>query len=340
MKGVQSSSIPIPARKPEPPASTASTGTAAAAPAGANTSSFRDLLAQSKPVPVGRLENGQKAPEPPARKPEPPMLLADGTQVPIPARKPSAAARLVAGSDGDEKAERLVLAAQRVAGPSGHSYAAILAQASQESGLDPAARNRSSTATGPFQFLERTWLDLFRRHGAAYGQGELASQIQSRNGIPSVKDPAVRRKILDLRQDIDLSAGMAARYMSEGRERLERQLKRPVTETESRIAYVMGAGGAAKLIRAAETTPDAVASALLPAAARANHNLFHERGTGRSLTAAETIARLTRRMDGEQSAMFAAIGQAAQPKQTLDGAPSPFSAFRSAALDEDAGSFA
>ncbi|WP_207456874.1 lytic transglycosylase domain-containing protein [Azospirillum sp. SYSU D00513] len=361
MKGVQSSSVTVPLRKPEPPAAPSGPGPGAAPGGNADASAFRDLLAQARPVPVGRLENGQTAPPPPARKPEPPMRLADGTLVPLPGRKPAAPMLLADGSevplpgrkpeappaglpstpalaalksDASGHAERLVLASQRVAGLSGHSYAAILAQASQESGLNPAARNRSSSATGAFQFLERTWLDLFRRHGAAYGHAELAGQIQSRNGIPSVKDPAVRRKILELRQDIDVSAGMAARYLAEGRERLEKRLKRPVTETESRIAYVMGAGGAAKLIRAAETTPGASAASLLPAAAKSNHNLFHDRATGRALSAAETVARLTRRMDQDQKDMFAAIGQAMQPKQTLDGAPSPFSAFRAAALGD------
>ena len=332
MKTVQSPSVTVPVNKPEPPAQAipASPGGGAAAP------SFQDIFAQSQPVPRGRLENGQKVPPPPARKPLAPMLLADGTQVPLPGRKPEVPAARLAGT-GSSPAERIVLASQRVAGLSGHSYAAILAQATQESGLDPSARNRSSSAAGPFQFLERTWLDLFRRHGAAYGQGDLARQIQSRNGIPIVKDPAVRKKILDLRHDVDISAGMAARYLSEGRARLEKQLKRPVTEVESRIAYVMGAGGAAKLIRAAESTPRAVAASLLPAAARANHNLFHDRATGRALTAAETIARLTRRMESMQKDMFAAIDDAERRRERLDDSSSPMNAFQTAALGEEGG---
>lgn len=267
------------------------------------------------------------------------MLLADGTRVPLPGRKPGVpeAALPAALPGADTAAGRILLASQQVAGLSGHSFTAILAQATQESGLNPAARNSSSSAAGPFQFLERTWLDLFRRHGAAYGQGELAGAIESRNGIPSVRDPATRRRILDLRHDVDLSAGMAARYLGEGRERLERRLNRPVTEAESRIAYVMGAGGAAKLIRAAERTPQASAAELLPAAAKANHNLFHDRATGRALTAAETVGRLTRRMEIDQKALFERIAQAAEPRQRLDGGPSPLGAFRSAGALDDPG---
>ncbi|CAO3430239.1 lytic transglycosylase domain-containing protein [Azospirillum argentinense] len=328
---------PIPERKPDVPASPSTTGAATGG-------SFQSALADAQPVPRGRLANGQKVPPLPATKPEAPIQLADGTRVPFPARKPEAAATAVAQSTvigaalaNSPAAGQVVLAAQQVAGLSGHSFTAILAQATQESGLDPAARNRSSSAAGPFQFLERTWLDLFRRHGAAYGQGELASAIQSRNGIPSVKDPAVRRQILALRHDVDLSAGMAARYLSEGRDRLEERLKRPVSETESRIAYVLGVGGAAKLIRAAESSPRASAAELLPSAARSNRGLFYDRASGRELTASEAVARLTRRMDTDQKEMFERIAQAAEPRVRLDGGPSPLSSFQSAALGGTAG---
>ncbi|MFC5356169.1 lytic transglycosylase domain-containing protein [Azospirillum himalayense] len=332
---------PLPERKPDVSASPSSTGNASAG-------SFQSALADVQPVVRGRLTNGQKAPPLPATKPEAPIQLADGTRVPFPARKPEASAMTAVPSGtgttvigaalaNSPAAGQVVLAAQQVAGLSGHSFTAILAQATQESGLDPAARNRSSSAAGPFQFLERTWLDLFRRHGAAYGQGELASAIQSRNGIPSVKDPAVRRQILALRHDVDLSAGMAARYLSEGRDRLEERLKRPVSETESRIAYVLGVGGAAKLIRAAESSPRAAAAELLPTAARSNRGLFYDRASGRTLTASEAVARLTRRMDTDQKEMFERIAQAAEPRLRLDGGPSPLSSFQSAALGGTAG---
>ena len=328
--------VPIPERKPDLPAPPPSAG---AAPGG----SFQSALAEFQPVPRGRLANGQKTPPLPGTKPEAPIQLADGTRVPFPARKPEAAAVpaqptvVSAALANNPAAGQVVLAAQQVAGLSGHSFTAILAQATQESGLDPSARNRSSSAAGPFQFLERTWLDLFRRHGSAYGHGELAGAIQNRNGIPSVKDPAVRRQILALRHDVDLSAGMAARYLSEGRDRLEARLKRPVSETESRIAYVLGVGGAAKLIRAAESSPRAAAAELLPAAAQSNRGLFFDRASGRALTASETVARLTRRMETDQKEMFERIAQAAEPRVRLDGGPSPLSSFQSAALGGTAG---
>lgn len=304
-------------------------------------------LPAAKPVTPIRLADGSIVPVP-AAKPEAPVLLASDSasaetavpRAPLPGLKPAiptpppssakVAEAVKAVAAEEPTATRVLVASQQVAGLSGHSFTAILAQATQESGLDSAAKNSRSSAAGPFQFLESTWLDLFRRHGAAYGQGELASHIQVRNGVSSVKDPAIRRQILELRHDVDLSAGMAARYLAEGREALEKRLGRPASESESRMAYVLGSGGAAKLIRAAESTPGAVAADLLPSAAKANHNLFHDRSSGRALSAAETVGRLTRRMEIDQREMFAAIGKAMdQPRRLEEGGASPLNPYQS-----------
>lgn len=306
----------------------------------------------AKPVTPIHLADGTVVPLP-AVKPDVPVLLANSApadggiaapRAPLPGLKPAAPAlaqgptpsskkvaeTVKAVNSDDPTATRVLVASQQVAGLSGHSFTAILAQATQESGLDPGAKNSRSSAAGPFQFLESTWLDLFRRHGAAYGQGELASHIQVRNGVSSVKDPAIRRQILELRHDVDLSAGMAARYLAEGREALEKRLGRPASESESRMAYVLGSGGAAKLIRAAESSPGAVAADLLPSAAKANHNLFHDRSTGRALSAAETVGRLTRRMEIDQREMFAAINKALeQPRRLEEGGASPLNPYQS-----------
>ncbi|MBP2310151.1 lytic transglycosylase domain-containing protein [Azospirillum melinis] len=316
-------------------------------------------LPAAKPVTPICLADGSMVPVPDA-KPEAPVLLASDSastetatpRAPLPGLKPAAPAQtppaqtplaqtltpssakvaeaVKAVAAEDPTATRVLVASQQVAGLSGHSFTAILAQATQESGLDSAAKNSRSSAAGPFQFLESTWLDLFRRHGAAYGQGELASHIQVRNGVSSVKDPAIRRQILELRHDVDLSAGMAARYLAEGREALEKRLGRPASESESRMAYVLGSGGAAKLIRAAESTPGAVAADLLPSAAKANHNLFHDRSSGRALSTAETVGRLTRRMEIDQREMFAAIGKVMdQPRRLEEGGASPLNPYQS-----------
>ncbi|QQP88430.1 lytic transglycosylase domain-containing protein [Skermanella sp. TT6] len=244
----------------------------------------------------------------PARKPggEGFAAAVERAGVPLPGRKPAdVPPASVAGGP-------VVDAIRSVAGLSGHSFASLLSQAQQESGLDPKARNRKSSATGPFQFIERTWLDLVRRHGSAFGLGEVAKQIKVVDGAPTVGDAAARRKILALREDPNLSAGMAARYLGEGKERLGKLLGRPASTIESRIAYIMGPNGAARLINAAEKTPGKLARDLLPSAAAANRNLFHDR-SGHALTASDMLNRLTRRMQADEK-RFAALEDAPDPQ--------------------------
>src|SRR3954452_3212575 len=245
----------------------------------------------------------------PARKPGTDFASAlSATDAPPPGQK--AATPATASGEGS-----VVSAIRSVAGLSGHSFASMMSQAQQESGLDTKARNRKSTATGPFQFVERTWLDLVRRHGSSFGLGEAARKITVVDGKPTVRDPALRKQILALREDPNISAGMAARYLSEGKERLGKALGRPASTIEGRIAYIMGPNGAARLISAAEKTPGTAARDILPSAAAANRNLFHDK-RGHALSAADVVNRLTRRMTADQD-RFA---------QLEDDEPDPFHA--------------
>ncbi|HEV7370561.1 lytic transglycosylase domain-containing protein [Arenibaculum sp.] len=259
------------------------------------------VVQASAPLPGRKPSAGALAAAPPptpGRKPEPPVQQAEAARTGAPAH------------GTPTEADRLGEAIRSVAGLSGHSFQTLLAQATQESGLDPKARSRTSSAVGPFQFLERTWLDMIRRHGAAYGLGDLARAVTVRDGVPVVADARLRKRILALREDPHLSAGMAARHLAEGREALSRRLGRPASEVESRMAYVMGAAGAAKLITAAERTPGVPASELLPKAAKANRPLFHDAG-GRALPVREMVARLARRME-EDAMRLGALEAAGQ----------------------------
>jgi len=263
------------------------------------------------PIPVKKpaIPGASWQPSAPARKPGTDFASAlSATDAPPPGQK--AATPATASGEGS-----VVSAIRSVAGLSGHSFASMMSQAQQESGLDTKARNRKSTATGPFQFVERTWLDLVRRHGSSFGLGEAAHKITVVDGKPTVRDPALRKQILALREDPNISAGMAARYLSEGKERLGKMLGRPASAIEGRIAYIMGPSGAARLINAAEKTPKAMARDILPSAAAANRNLFHDK-RGHALSASDVVNRLTRRMTADQD-RFAELE---------DQAPDPFNA--------------
>ena len=97
----------------------------------------------------------------------------------------------------------------------GVNFDFLVAQATVESGLRN-VQARHSSAAGLFQFTAQTWLRMIRAHGAQYGLGDLASEITTLgNGHLGVSDGASEQKILDLRQDVKLSAIMAGELAKE-----------------------------------------------------------------------------------------------------------------------------
>lgn len=168
----------------------------------------------------------------------------------------------------------------------GVDFSYLLAQATTESGLNPNAKAGSSTAAGLYQFIERTWLDMVDRHGAEYGLEKQAAMIaRDDSGRPyvngSVKD---RKAILDLRYDPEIASMMAGEYAAENRNYLEGALSQKVQGTDLYFAHFLGAGGAARFLRAMEDNPSQSAAAVLPEAAAANHNIFYDKsGKPRSL---------------------------------------------------------
>jgi hypothetical protein len=211
-----------------------------------------------------------------------------------------------------------VEAARSASALAGTSFSGVLSQVSQESTFKADAKNRTSSAVGPAQFLETTWLDMVRRHGAAYGLGDLADKIQVKGGKPVVADAKTRAHILELRKDPHLSAGMAARYLDEVGAKLEKSLGRPVTVIEKRMAYLFGPYGAAKLLKTAAANPNAKAVDVLPNAAHANPRLFKD-ASGAALPAGTMVAQLKHQI-GIDLQRFAEIEQAF-PKGQVNDAP-------------------
>ncbi|HVZ98756.1 MAG TPA: transglycosylase SLT domain-containing protein [Caulobacterales bacterium] len=176
-------------------------------------------------------------------------------------------------------------AVARAAEATGVDFSLLIQTAQRESGLNPRARASTSSATGLFQFIDSTWLDMVRRHGAAHGLGEYAALLQ-RGGA----DAATRRDILSLRSDPEISARMAAELARDNADALQARLGRAPTAGELYAAHVMGAEGAARLIEAgAQGAPDA--SALFPREAAANRGLFYF-ANGEARSAENVLQRL------------------------------------------------
>lgn len=196
-------------------------------------------------------------------------------------------------------------ALERASEATGADFTLLVETARRESGFNPAARAPTSSATGLFQFIDSTWLDMVRRHGAEHGLGDLASQIRVVNGRAHVADAETRRALLDLRRNPEISARMAGELAMENAATLEQRLGRAPTAGEIYAAHVMGAGGAVRLIEAAgRGAPDA--SAIFPREAAANPWLFRKDGVALS-----------------PQALLDRLNIAGQAVQGRSGAPAP-----------------
>ncbi len=174
----------------------------------------------------------------------------------------------------------------------GVSFDYLARTAERESNFNPSARASTSSATGMFQFLEQTWLGMVKQEGPKFGLATEAAAITGSGGRYSVGDPAMRQRILALREDPTISATMAGAFASRNGRQLEESLGRKPKEGELYIAHFLGASGARDLISLAQQSPGAKAAAHFDDAAAANRSVFYDR-SGRARSAAEVYANLT-----------------------------------------------
>jgi hypothetical protein len=214
----------------------------------------------------------------------------------------------------DSDAATQLSALARTPGVTGnHRFADLLALAAGESAFKPHAFNRHTGATGPFQFIKSTWLSLLRDHGTELGvKASLIEQIvPGAHGRLTVADPEVLKSLLALRNDLALSTRAAAKYLDENAATLQRLLRRPPSEAEIQLSFLLGAKGATRLIHAAAADPNVSAAEIVPHAAAANRTLFFHH-TGAARTAAQTIAFLTSKLRAD-AAKFAAYAAPSAP---------------------------
>lgn len=191
---------------------------------------------------------------------------------------------------------------QQASANTGVDFAFLMAQAAKESGFNPEAKAKTSSASGLYQFVEQTWLSVVRKHGAEYGLGDLASKIKiGEDGTLKVADRALRKEILDLRRDPVVAAAMAAEHAADNEERLDAKLDRDVTPVDLYLAHFLGLKGAVNFIRAMDVNPDQAAADIAPRAAAANKAVFYNSdGTPRSLK--QIYDRFQDRMTSEMAA--------------------------------------
>lgn len=204
----------------------------------------------------------------------------------------SAGAEVQAGPAAARVLPALAEASRRT----GASFDALFQTARLESGFDPGARARTSSATGLFQFIDSTWLGTLARHGAKHGLL-----------------PASRQEALELRRDPYAASLMAAHHMSDNAAALAGRIGRQPGAVELYLAHFLGAGGAGDFLETLAEAPDRPAAQMLPAAARANRGIFFTDGRPRSV--AEVYDLFARKLGGED-ANRARMPSAAQAAET------------------------
>lgn len=176
----------------------------------------------------------------------------------------------------------------------GVDFSYLMAQARVESGLNPKAQARTSSARGLYQFTNATWLETVRKHGAAHGLSWAAEAIAS--GAAGAGS-AARATILGLRDNAEAAALMAGEFARDNAASLEGRLGRAVGATDLYMAHFLGRGGAAKFLTTLASAPGMSAATLLPAAAAANRSIFFDRdGSARSV--AEVYRRFAAKIEG------------------------------------------
>lgn len=185
----------------------------------------------------------------------------------------------------------------------------LLAQANQESRLNPDATSRRSSAMGLFQFTAGTWLDMVKKHGGGHGLDQYADAIvKGDDGRLTVKDKALKKEILELRRDPRMSALMAGEYAKDNEKVLESKLGRQVSTHDLYLAHFLGAGGALKVLKGRVQEDGGDHRPELADAAKANPEVFNDpvSGEARSLsTIYNTVERRFKRAMGEAGRMAA-----------------------------------
>lgn len=197
-------------------------------------------------------------------------------------------------ADTPRISDRINQAFQAASETTGTSFEYLVRTAERESSMRPDLKATTSSATGLFQFVDQTWLWMMKEEGADLGLSQYSNAITANgNGRYDVADRGLKQEILALRNDPTISSMMAGRLTQKNAAQLTDRIGRAPTDGELYIAHFMGAGGGARLINLAQSSPDASAAQAFPAQASANRSIFYKRD-GSARTAGEVYSVLVR----------------------------------------------
>lgn len=158
----------------------------------------------------------------------------------------------------------------RIAKAQGVDPNLMITTALVESSLNPTAKAKTSSAAGLFQFINKTWDEVMRKHA-------------NRLGIPAgtrATDPVA-------------ATLLASEYFRENGKIISSKVNRELTPADYYMGHFLGAGGAGTFFSEMQRNPNAIAAEVLPSAAKANLNIFYDSSTGRARTLSEVYELFT-----------------------------------------------
>jgi hypothetical protein len=178
----------------------------------------------------------------------------------------------------------------------------LMAVADKESSFKTEVQAQTSSATGLFQFIERTWFGVVRDFGPKYGlAADAALVVAGDNGRPTVLDPAERTRILEMRRDPYLSALLAGEMLKRDAARIALRIGRELTLGEVYLAHFLGPDDAEDFLASVVDKPKAAAAQMLPGPARANKTIFFAAQRGRRKAVSLSVAQVHEKFEAMMS---------------------------------------
>lgn len=145
----------------------------------------------------------------------------------------------------------------------GVSFSYLMEKAAAESNFNPTIKAKTSSATGLFQFIESTWMDMVNKHGEKHG----------------INTNQSKQALLNLRKEPAIASVMAAEFAQGNKAYLEKTIGGTIGNTELYFAHFMGAQGASNFLSEMKKNPDAIAATIFPKEANANRGVFFDSKT-------------------------------------------------------------
>lgn len=200
----------------------------------------------------------------------------------------------------DKAGAKITHAIQSASAKTGVDFSYLLQQAQIESSFKADAKASTSSATGLYQFIDKTWLSMVDKYGDKHG----------------ITDVSNKKEVLALRKNPELCSLMAAEMAADNKDYLEKCTGQTAGSTELYMAHFMGPAGAGKFLNAMNKNPDANAAALFPDAAAANKNVFYDK-SGHAKSLGDVYAQFDKKFTIENDTESCATTANAQPVPDL-----------------------